>query len=85
VVAEHVDTGGGKHRVERCGELRVPVTQQQPQPVGPLVQTHQQVAGLWRHPGTGGMCGDAYKVDLAGGQFDEEQDVDPFEEHGVER
>ncbi len=26
-----MDTGGGEHRVERRGELRVPVTQQEPQ------------------------------------------------------
>src|SRR5258706_3380377 len=70
---------------KRRGELRVPVTQQEPQPVGAVVETHQQVPCLLRHPGAAGMGGDAEDVDLAGGELDEEQDIDPFEEHGVNR
>jgi hypothetical protein len=40
--------------------------------------------GLLGHPGAGGMGGHAEDVDLAGGQFDEEEHVDSFEEHGVD-
>ena len=50
--------------------------------MGPLIEAHQQVPGLLRNPVAGRVRGDTDDVDLAGGQFDEEQHVDPLQEHG---
>jgi hypothetical protein len=82
--AEHLDASGGEYRVEDAGEFRVPVPDQEPQLVGAAVQVHQQVPRLLGHPCTGRVRGDPGEVHLPGGQFDEEQHVDPFQEHGVD-
>jgi hypothetical protein len=47
-------------------------------PVGALVEAHEQVPRLLRDPGTGRVCGDTDDVDVARGELDEEQYVDPF-------
>jgi hypothetical protein len=49
-----------------------------------VVEVHQQVPGLLGDPGAGRMGGHPDDVDLAGGDLDEEQHVDPFEQHGVD-
>jgi hypothetical protein len=49
-----------------------------------MVEVHEQVAGLLGNPGTGRVSGGADNLDSAGRQFQEEQDVDPFEEHRVD-
>lgn len=41
-----VDSGA----VERRGELGIPVTNQEPEAVGMVLEVHQQVAGLLGHP-----------------------------------
>jgi hypothetical protein len=51
----------------------------------PVAEVHEQVPRLLGRPGTGRMCGDTDDVYLASREFDEEQHVDPFEEHGVDR
>jgi hypothetical protein len=51
-----------EHVVEAAGELRVPITQQEPHPSS-LLAEHQQVAGLLGDPGTVGVGGYARQVD----------------------
>jgi hypothetical protein len=46
--AQHLDPLGGNHRVERGGELRIPITDQEPEPV------HERFRACWAtHPPTG--------------------------------
>jgi hypothetical protein len=77
---DDVDAGRGEHRVEDSGEFRVAVAQQEPQIVGSLVEIHKQIAGLLGDPGAARVGGNAGDVHLPGGDLDEEQYVDPFEE-----
>ena len=56
--ADDADIGTGEDRVERGGELAVPVADQEPEPVGAFAKVHQQVAGLLGDPGPGGVGGD---------------------------
>jgi hypothetical protein len=65
-------------------EFRVPVAQQEPQASHALVEVHQQVPRLLGHPGTGRMCGHPDQMDLAGGELQEEQHVDPLEKYGFD-
>ena len=44
--------------VDAAVKLVVPVADQEPEPVGPLAEIHQQVAGLLSHAGPGGVGGD---------------------------
>jgi hypothetical protein len=48
--ADDPNVGTGEDRVERGGELIVPVADQEPEPVGAITEVHQQVAGLLSHP-----------------------------------
>lgn len=52
--------------------------------VGALVELRQQVAGLLEDPGAGRVRGDTDDVDPAAGRLQEEEDVDPSEEHCVD-
>jgi len=45
----YLDPLGGKHRIERGGELRIPIADQQPQAADTAVEIQQQVAGLLGH------------------------------------
>jgi hypothetical protein len=49
---------GGEHGVKRGGELGVAVADQVPESLRPVVQVHQQVAGLLCDPLAGGVGGD---------------------------
>jgi hypothetical protein len=53
----HADRG--EHHVERRGELRIPVPDQDFQSVTAALEVHQQVAGLLGHPRAGRVGGDA--------------------------
>jgi hypothetical protein len=48
--AQHLDPLSGKDRVERDGELRIPITDQKPELAGAVLKGHEQVAGLLCHP-----------------------------------
>ena len=74
----HFHSGSGEYCVEPGGELRVAIAEQEPQLVGSLVEFHEQVTGLLGDPDTGGVRRGAGDVDLAGGQFQEDQHVDPL-------
>jgi hypothetical protein len=82
--SDDLHAGGCEDRVERGGELGVPVVEQKSQVIGAFVEGHQQVAGLLGDPGTGGVGGAAGDVDLPGSQFQEEQYVQSLEEHGID-
>jgi hypothetical protein len=56
-----------KHWVESGRELRVPVAEQEAEPVGPLIEAHEQVPCLLGDPGTGRVCGDTDDVDPSAG------------------
>ncbi|MEV4518582.1 hypothetical protein AB0K00_57710 [Dactylosporangium sp. NPDC049525] len=77
--SNYVDARGGEDRVEGGGELRIVIAEQEPEPVGALVEADEQVPCLLRDPGTGRVCGDTDDVDVAGGELDEEQYGDPFQ------
>src|SRR4051794_24298703 len=80
---EHVDAGGGENGVEHRGELRVPIADQETEPVGPLAEVHQQIPGLLRHPLPYRMRRDAEHMDPAGGDLDGEQNLQPPQQHGI--
>jgi hypothetical protein len=82
--ADDFHTGGAEHRVERRGELRIAVVQQEPELVGSFVERHQHVPCLLGDPGTGRVGGGTDDVDLAGHDSQEEQHGDALEEHRVD-
>jgi hypothetical protein len=65
----------GEHRVERGGEFRVPVADQELDGVYVAVEVHQQVAGYLRHPPVGRMVGHTENPDPAGSVLDDSQHV----------
>jgi len=68
--------GAGEDRVERSGELAVTVMDQEPQPVGSIVEVHEQVAGLLSDPGPGRVGGDPGDVHVAAAVLDHHEDVE---------
>src|SRR3569833_2678220 len=56
------DAYGAEHLIEQCGELAVPITNQELECPGPLPQVHQQVSGLLGDPAGGRIRGDAQDV-----------------------
>jgi hypothetical protein len=79
-----IDPVGCENHVEQGGELGVPIANEEPQAVGPFAKMHEQIAGLLDHPRSGRVGCDAGDVDLSAGQVDEEQHVDPLEEHRID-
>jgi hypothetical protein len=69
--------------VEGPGGLAVTVTDQEPDDGGLLIKRDGQVAGLLGDPGTGGVGGDTDETDSPVVQLDEEQHLQPLQEHGV--
>jgi hypothetical protein len=47
---QHSDAGRREDGVEGVGELGVPVPDEEAKTVGPVVQVHEQIPGLLRHP-----------------------------------
>ncbi len=82
--ADDPDVGTGEDRVERGGELAVPVADQEPEPVGAFAEVYQEVAGLLGHPGPSGMAGDPGEVHAATAVLDNQEDVEAAEEDGVD-
>jgi hypothetical protein len=60
---DYLDASRGEDGVERGGELRVPVPDQEPKVIRPRVEVHDQVAGLLGHPHPGGVGRDPREVD----------------------
>jgi hypothetical protein len=63
---------GGEDGVERGGELRVPIADQEPEPADTVVNGHNQVAGLLGHPRLHWVRRHPEHMDLAGGDLDRE-------------
>jgi hypothetical protein len=82
--ADDADVGASEYRVERGGELAVPVADQELEPVGAVAEVHEQVAGLLGDPGSGGVGGDPGEVHAAAAVLDHEQDVKAVQEDGVD-
>ena len=74
--ADDPDIGTNEDCVERGGEFAVPVADQEPEPVRAIAEVHQQVAGLLRDPGAGGVGGDPGEVRMAAVVFDDDEDVE---------
>jgi hypothetical protein len=66
----------GEDCVEGRGELAVPVTDQQPESVGSIVEVHEQVAGLLGDPVPGRVGGDPGDVHVAAVVLDHHEDVE---------
>jgi hypothetical protein len=67
--------GGEDVVVGRGGVLAVAAADQQPEPAGLFGRADDGVAGLLGEPGAVGVGGDAERVDPAGGELPDYQDV----------
>lgn len=84
---QHGDAGRCKDGVEGVGDLGVPVADEEAKPLGALVQVHEQVPGLLRHPHTRRVPGDAQHVDPSAGDLHHEEHIQPLQQdriHGEE-
>jgi hypothetical protein len=79
----HGDAGIGQDRVERGGELPASIPDQEPEPVGPLAQVHEQVAGLLQRPRRVRVSRDTQDVDVAGAYLQHEEDVQALQGEGA--
>jgi len=82
--ADDADVGTGEDGVKGRGELAVSVADQEPEPVGPVAEIHQQVAGLLGDPGAGGVSRDPGDVHVAAAVLDHDEDVEAAQEDGVD-
>jgi uncharacterized membrane protein len=71
----HGDAGIGQHRVERGSELATSVADEEPEPLGPLAQVHEQVAGLLQRPRPGRVRRHAQDVHVATADVHHEEHV----------
>jgi hypothetical protein len=69
--------------VERGGEVRSAIADQEPNVLEPLAKGKGEVAGLLRCPVACGVRGDAAQVHPAGSVLDEYQHVHAPQQHGV--
>ena len=81
---DDLDALGGEDGVERGGEQSVPVADEVAQRLDPLTQVEEQVAGLLGHPFTGWVGGHPGQVHSPVGDFDEDQDVQPAQQHRLD-
>jgi hypothetical protein len=70
--------------VEARRELGVPVTDQELDGTDSILQSHGQVSRLLDDPSPGRMCGDSRDEDPAGVELNEEQHVEPLQQHRVD-
>jgi hypothetical protein len=75
--------GGLEDGIERGGEVRATVAEQESDVLEPPVEGEGEVAGLLHGPLTGRVRGDAADVHPAGAVLDERQDVQSSQQHGV--
>ncbi len=81
--AQDPGAGGLEDGVERGGEVRSAVADQELNVLEPLAEAEGEVAGLLHGPLSGRVRGDPANVHPAGAMFDEHQDVQPPGEHGA--
>src|SRR5664279_3276249 len=75
--SQHLDTGIGEYSIEACGELRIAITDQEPEAVGPLPYREHEVAALLGHPLPRRMPRQPENVDPARADLEDEEHVDP--------
>src|ERR1017187_3140404 len=80
---DHLDTFGGEHLVEAGGELRVAVSDQEPEQPTLLGEIPCEVPGNLGDEGAGRMIGDTEDVDYATLELDDEQHIELGELDGV--
>jgi hypothetical protein len=80
--ADDLRTDRAPEVIEGPGELAVAVADQEPE-AGLLIKRAKEIPGLLGDPGAGGVGGDTSEVDSSGVQLDEEQHIQPLQEHGV--
>src|ERR1035437_3253116 len=74
--AQHLDTCVSEDGIEARGELRVAITDQETESVGPLPHRHHEVAGLLGNPLTRRMPCYPENVDPSGPDLKDEEHVD---------
>jgi hypothetical protein len=82
---EYLGALGAEHVVEPATELRVAVAEHKAQSLSSIRCRQEKVAGLLGDPGTIRVGRHAGQVDPAGGQFDEEQHIQPPQADGIDR
>jgi hypothetical protein len=80
--ADDLRTDRAPEVIEGSGELALAVAEQEPQ-AGFLIKRAKEIPGLLSDPCAGGVGGDTREVDSSGVQLDEEQHIQPLQEHGV--
>jgi hypothetical protein len=68
--------------IEGPDELAVAVADQEPE-AGLLIKRAKEIPGLLGDPHAGGVGGDTSEVDSSAVQLDEEQHLEPLQEHGI--
>ena len=68
--------------IEGPGELAIAVADQESE-AALLIKLAKDIPGLLGDPGAGGVGADTSEVDSSGVQLDEEQHIQPLQEHGV--
>src|SRR5664279_3522806 len=81
---DHPGADVGEHAVERRGELRIAIADQEPERRSPLAQIHDQVACLLSNPRPARMTGTPEDVHASSVGFHYEEDIQPSQEHGVD-
>jgi hypothetical protein len=76
--AQHLDPFSGKDRIERGGELRIPIADQKPEAADTVCELHEQIPGLLGYPRPRRLPGHTKHVDPSGGDLDHEQHVQAF-------
>ena len=82
--AQHFDADGDHDGVEAGRELRVPVSDQEAEPLPSVFQVGNGVAGHLGHPGTVRFGSHTEEVDDAGFDFNDEQHVVPTQQDAVD-
>jgi hypothetical protein len=75
---DRLDAHVGQDGVERGGELACPVADEKPELADPVTEIHHEVADLLGGPFAVRIGGCAEDVDVAGGDFQHEEHVDPL-------
>ena len=81
---QHLNVGVSEDLVEARGELRVAITDQEPETVSPLPHRVHEVASLLGDPLAGRMPRHPENVDSAGTDLDDEEHVDATQQHRVD-
>src|SRR5215218_5275715 len=82
--ADHLDALAAEDFVEGVAELLVAIVDEESESLV-VSQLHDEVACLLRDPGTIWACGAGDVLDPACCERDEEEDVEPLEEHRLDR